>query len=131
MIETMLVGLVLLMPLLWLMTALSEVHRAALAATAAVREAGFDAARADDMGAADLAVNDAVARAFADLNLDPSRARVEWQSSSGLDRGGNVEVRVEYPVSVIRAPFLGSVSGPSLSVNAAHVTRIDPFRSRP
>jgi hypothetical protein len=129
-IETLLLGLLLLAPLIWGLSVLSELHRAALATTAAAREAGFDAARAATTPEAQRRIDAAVAGAFADHGLDPSEARVEWASRE-LDRGGDVEIRVSYATPVFQAPFLGSVSGPSISVNALHVARVDPYRSRP
>ena len=129
-IETLLLGLLLLVPLIWGLGVLSELHSAALATTAAAREAGFDAARATSAGEAERRVDEAVARALIDHGVDPARARVEW-SASALERGAAVEVRVSYEVPVLQAPFLGSVGGPSISVNATHVARVDPYRSRP
>ncbi len=129
-VETLLLGLLLLMPLIWGLSVLSELHRAALATTAAAREAGFDAARATSASDAQRRIDAAVARAFADHGLDPSEGSVEW-TSPGFDRGGEVEIRVSYATPVLQAPFLGSVSGPSISVAARHVARVDPYRSRP
>jgi hypothetical protein len=129
-VETLLLGLLLLVPLIWILGVLADLHRSALAATAAVREAGADAARSTNLGVADRAVDLAVARAFADQGLDASDAQVTWTSDSGLARGGTVEVRVSYPVTVLQAPLLGKVAGPSVWVDARHVARIDLFRSR-
>ena len=128
-LESVLLGLLLLVPLIWLLSVLADVHRGALATTAAVREAGFDAARSGDLSTADRAVEQAVTTAFADHGLDPNAAEVEWSAPAGLIRGGFVEVRVSYRVSVAQAPLIGRVTGPSITVNAQHVTRIDPFRS--
>lgn len=129
MIETLLLGMLLLVPLIWALSVLSDVHRAALATTTAAREAGFDAARAATRSEAESRIDAAVASALADHGVDPARARVEW--TSGLERGGAVELRVSYDVPVLQAPFLGAVSGPSISVSASHVARVDPYRSRP
>ena len=129
-VETLLLALLLLVPLIWALTVLSEIHRAALATTAAAREAGFDAARASTSSDARLRIDAAVAAALSDHGLDPSGARVEWVSSH-LERGSALELRVEYDVPVLQAPFLGAVSGPAISVTASHVARVDPFRSRP
>lgn len=128
-IETLLLGLLLVVPLTWGLTVLSELHRAALAGAAAAREAGFDAARSVDTADAQRRVDAAVAAAFRDHGLDPADARVEW-TTHGLDRGAPVEVRVSYPTPVFQAPFLGSVTGPSVWVRAEHVARVDPYRSR-
>lgn len=129
-VETLLLGLLLLIPLIWALGVLAEVHGAALATTAAAREAGFDAARASTPSEAQRRIDAAVAAAFADHGLDPAGARVDW-TPSGLGRGAALELRVSYEVAVAQAPFLGSVSGPSISVSATHVARVDPYRSRP
>ena len=129
MVETLLLGLILLVPLIWTLSVLSELHRAALATTAAAREAGFDAARASTPADAQRRAESAVAAAFADHGIDPTGAEVEW-SSAGLERGGSVEIRISYDVPVLRAPFLGSVSEPAIAVTASHVARVDPYRSR-
>ena len=128
-VETLLLGLLLTVPLVWGLGVLSELHRAALAGTAAAREAGFDAARSSTIAEAERRIDAAVAAAFADHGLDPSDARVQW-TTQGLERGGTVEVRVSYPTPVVQAPFLGSVSGPSVWVRASHIARVDPYRSR-
>ena len=128
-IESLLIGLVLLVPVLWLVMVLADVHRAALATNAAVREAGFDAVRAADVSEADAAVDRAVATALSNHGLDPSRAEARWSASPGLERSATVEVVTIYRVAVLRVPFLGAVSGPSLAVTARHLARVDPYRS--
>jgi hypothetical protein len=128
-VEALLLGMLLLVPLIWTLGVLADLHRSALAATAAAREAGFDAARSATLAAADAAVAEAVERALADQGLDPGEARVRWDAGSSLRRGGPVEVEVAYPVTVVQAPLLGRVSGPSVWVRARHVARVDPYRS--
>lgn len=130
MIETILIALLLLLPVTWALGVLADLHRGALAATAAAREAGFDAARSSNATEAQEAIDSAVAHAFADQGLEPSDAGVSWSGSS-LERGSAVEVTVTYPVTVLQAPLLGRVAGPSVLVEARHVARVDPFRSRP
>lgn len=129
-IEALLIGLVLIVPVIWLLAVLAGVHKGALAATAAAREAGFEAARSPTVTEAERAVASAVAGAFADQGLGAGRVDVQW-SASGLERGGLVEVEVAYPVAVARFPFIGGFTGPSVWVRARHVARVDPFRSRP
>jgi hypothetical protein len=128
-IETLLLGLVLMAPLLWTLTVLADVHRTALAATSAAREAGFEMSRSIDPRAANRSAHQAIAIALKDHGLDPSKARVDWAFDS-LSRGAPVQVTVSYEVPVIQAPFLGRVSGPSIWVHAKSVARVDPYRSR-
>lgn len=129
-VEAILVGLVMIVPQSWALGVLADLHRSALAASAAAREAGFEAARADSASDADRAVQTVVGQAFTDHGVNAGDARVEWQSSSGLARGGRVEIIVAVPVTVLQAPLLGRVAGPSVWVRARHLARIDPYRSR-
>ena len=129
-IEVLLLGLLLLGPLLWGLTVLAELHSAALAGAAAAREAGFDASRSADLAEAGRRIDAAVGMAFSDNGLDPTRGRVEWTAVGGLERGGRVEVRVEYAVPIFRAPFIGSVSGQAITVGASHTARVPPYVSR-
>jgi hypothetical protein len=130
-IETLLVSLVLLVPTMWMLGMLSDLHRGALGTTAAAREAGIDAASSTDVASAAAAVHRAVQQAFRDEGLDPRRATVTWNATAGFERGGTIRVKVAYPVTTVQFPFLGKVSGPSISVNATNFARIDPYRSRP
>jgi hypothetical protein len=130
-VETILLGLLLLVPLIWVLTVLADIHRTALAATAAAREAGSEAARSTRSSSAHRAVDRAVAEAFANQGLDPENARVRITGAAGLARGSSIEIEIAYPVTVLQAPLLGRVAGPSIVVRARHTARIDPFRSRP
>ena len=129
-IEAVLVGLLLLVPMIWMLTILAELHRGALALTSAARDAGQDAARANDEASAIEAIDAAVTAALIDHGLDPKKVGVRWEVPPGLERGAPIEVELEYPVAVLQAPFLGSVSKPAINVSATHVARIDPYRSR-
>jgi hypothetical protein len=127
--EAIILGLLFLAPLIWALGVLSELHQAALASSAAAREAGIDVARSSDLVEAGRAVEDAVARAFTDEGLEPKDAHVAWSAGAALERGGTVEVEVSYPVTVLQAPLLGGISGPSIWIRAAHSVRVDPYRS--
>lgn len=128
-IETLVLGLVFLVPLLWLLMVLSQVHAGALAVTAAAREAGIDVARSTDRPAASRSLEAAVAQALLDHGLNPRRAKVEW-SDGGLGRGSPIEVQISYPIPLLQAPFIGSLGSPSVWIRATHVTHVDPFRDR-
>lgn len=128
-IEVLTLGLILMVPLLWTLTVVSDLHRGALAASAAAREAGANASRLTDARQADAAIHDAVGRAFLDHGLDPQDAIVRW-GASRFERGSEIQVRVGYAVTVLQAPFIGRTAGPSVWVRATHVARVDPFASR-
>lgn len=130
MMETILLGLLLIIPLVWALGVLAELHRGALGTTAAVREAGADAARSISLEEGRRAIDAAVTAALVDQGLDPSLAEVSYSIDPGFRRGGVVEIQVGYPVSVVSAPLIGSTTGPAVWVRASHVTRIDPYRSR-
>ncbi len=129
-VETLLIAIVLIVPVMAALGVLSDLHRGALAASAAAREAGFEAARSGSAEQANLAVDAAVQVAFSDHGIDARSADVRWTGVPGLPRGGVIEVEVAYPVEVLQLPFVGSMSEPRVWVNARHVARIDPYMSR-
>lgn len=129
-IEVFLLGLVLLVPIIWLLTVFAELHSAALATSSAAREAGFEAARASDVISADGAIRTLVMQTVEDQGLDPDLVDIEWSPAQGWQRGATIEVLITYTVPVFQAPFLGSISEPTIPVSAAHVATIDRYRSR-
>ena len=129
--ETLLLGLLLLVPLLWVLGVLADAHRAALGTTAAVKDAGSSIASSSTPQQAARAIDRAVATALSDHQLEPDEARLRWTAFPGFDRGARVEIRLRYPVPVAQAPLLGRVAGPSLWIDARHVVRLHPFISRP
>lgn len=128
-IESIMLCLVLFVPIVWMLTVASEMHRGALATTAAVREAGAEAARSTNRLEAGRDIRRVVAEALRDHGLDASSARIRWTST--FTRGGSVEVQVSYPVTIFAAPLLGDVVGPTVWIRARHAARIDPFGSFP
>ncbi|MGH2756824.1 MAG: hypothetical protein ACRDI3_03455 [Actinomycetota bacterium] len=129
-IETILISLILLVPLIWTLGVLADLHRAALAATSAARDAGAEAVGARTALSVRQAIDRAIARAFESHQLDPELARVHTRSDPSLPRGSAVSIEIKFPVTVLQAPFLGRVSGPSIWVEARHVTRVPLFGSR-
>lgn len=129
-VEAVLIGLLLVVPVVWLLSTLSTIHAAALATASAAREAGFEAARAADISAAKRGIAAASAEAMADHGLEPDRATIRWAPDQSWARGGTIQIEVTYRVPVVAAPFLGTLGGPSIPVSAQHVARIDPYRSR-
>jgi hypothetical protein len=127
-VEAVLLGLVLMVPLVWLLGVLDHVHRAALGATTAAREAGFAVASATDPQRARDSMQRAIALALDDHSLDVERARVHLSLPDGGERGSVASVEVRYPVPVIDVPAFGGL--PSVWVTARHVATVDPYRSR-
>jgi hypothetical protein len=129
-VETILLSLILLVPLIWTMGVLADLHRVALAATSAARDAGAEAVSARTAMGARAAIDSAIARAFESHQLDPELARVHTLSDGRLRRGSPVSIEIRFPVTVLQAPFLGRVAGPSIWVEARHVMRVPLFGSR-
>jgi hypothetical protein len=127
--ESIVVGLLLLVPLIWMLGVAAELHRGALAASAAAREAGVGAARTTNIVDAERAAATAVEEAFVDHGLGARAARVSLEAPA-LERGDPVAVEVSFPVSVVAVPILGRLNAPVIWVRARHVARIDPFASR-
>lgn len=127
-VETILLVALLLVPVIWMLGALSQVHRAALAATSAAREAAVSAARsADPLGAA-RAARAAAEAAFADQGLDVGDMQMDASTVGGLGRGSEVRVRIRFPVRILGLPFVQR--DPSIWVGATHATEVDLYRSR-
>jgi hypothetical protein len=129
-VESLVLGMLLIVPIVWALMVLADVHRSALGTTSAAREAGFDAARSDGLSAAARSVERTVELALTNHGLDADEANVRLSAPDGLVRGARIEVHVSYPVGVARFPFLGEVSGPSIWVRSTHIARVDPFASR-
>jgi hypothetical protein len=129
-IESLVLGMLLIVPIVWVLVVLGDVHRSALATTSAVREAGFDAARSPDLSIAASSIERTARLALTNHGLDAGASNIRWSAPDGLERGARIEVHVAYPVNVLRFPFLGEVSGPSIWVRSTHIARVDPFASR-
>lgn len=129
-IEVILLGLVLLVPLLWGLSALSSAHRGALAVSAAARDGGFALARASHHSEGAAAVRSAVAEAMRDHGLSPKSVRVRWVAPKGFQRGAAVEIEVRYPISLVDIPLLGSAGEAEFWVTARHGTVIERYASR-
>lgn len=127
-VESVLLSLVTIVPLIWGLAMLDHVHRAALGASTAAREAGFAASRVADSDMDRDSVDHAVALALNSQDLDAERARVDLSFPQGTARGGLVRVAIRYPVPMLDLPVLGTA--PSVWVTARHEAIIDRYRSR-
>lgn len=129
MVETIVLVALLLVPIVWMLGALSHVHRAALAATSAAREAAVAAARSVDPSSAMHAGRAAAEAAFADEGLRATALRMEGSGLSPLERGSEVSIRVRFPVKIASVPWMPH--DPSIWVSAVHTAEVDRYRSRP
>lgn len=127
-VETVVLITLLLVPLIWMLGALSQVHRAALATTSAAREAAVAAARSSDPLTATRAARTAAEAAFLDQGLTVDEMVLESFVEETFERGSEVGVRIRFPVRIVALPFVQR--DPSLWVNATHVTEVDLYRSR-
>lgn len=125
-VEAVLLCVILLIPVAWGLATLDQIHRAALASTAAVRDAGFEAARSPDLSTAEEAIQGAVAAALHSQDLDDENAEVTWSAPDGVARGSRIEIEVRYRVEVLGGwlPFV------SVPVSARHALYVQPFGSR-
>lgn len=130
-VETILLVLLLIVPLIWTLGALAAIHRAALGVTTAAREAGTAAVSGSDATAASVLADEAALLALRDQEMDPRRSRVALAGLSSFQRGSRVQVRVAYPVRILSVPFLRGAVGPVIWVRASHVAQVDLYRSAP
>ena len=126
-LDAFLIGLILMVPLVWMLTAASSLHRTALASTSAAREAGLMAARAVSASDAHGRARAAVSRALSERGVDPGRSRISLSWTP--QRDGAVSIEVMVPVKLLAIPFVGRPVGPVIWVKARHVAHTDPYRS--
>lgn len=129
--ETILLVLVMFVPLVALLGALSSVHRAALGVTAAAREAGAAAVAAPEGESAGRMALIAGATALRGHGLDSRRGSISLAGLGSFARGAEIQARVAYPVRLASIPFVADAGGPVLWVRASHVALVDPYRSVP
>lgn len=130
-LEFITVGLVLLVPLVYLIVALSEIQAAVLAADGAAVQAAKAYARAPDDATGRTRVDDALALALADFGLDRSAASAQLGClPAGLpcgQRAGSVSVRIDILVALPLMPdVVGSWAAVPVSGSAtAPISRFD------
>ena len=125
--EVLVLGMVLILPMMWLLSVLSSVHSAALATNSAVREVGALVARSLD---GPEGVDHVVKDALRNHGLDPAGGMFDLEARDGFTRGATVKIDVSYKVPVFDPPFLSMNLGPVITVRSRHLARVDPYRSR-
>ncbi|MFP5298782.1 MAG: hypothetical protein ACLGHL_07335 [Actinomycetota bacterium] len=127
-VETLLLGLLLMVPLIWTLSVLAELHRAALASTSAARSVGASVSRAPGGVTPDVPQR-ALMEAFRAHGLDASGADLSIHAPRGFQRGARVSIEVSYRVPVLKIPLLGSLDVASIGVEAVHTAAIQRYAS--
>ncbi len=130
MVEFTFLGVLLFVPLVYLVLAVLDVQRASYGASAAVREAGRAYVGASSTAEAELRAEAAARLALADqgLALAPGDLRVSCASDPCLTPGGVVTVTLETRVALPWVPVLGDRPAASVAVSARHDAVVDAFR---
>lgn len=126
---------VLLIPLIYLVLALSQVQAAAFAAEGATREAGRHLATAADVDEGLARANFAVVTAFADhgLEVDPRQALdVHCSGTTCMEPGAHIGIEVGIDVPLPFVPdFLQAALPLAVPINASHVVAVPELRGAP
>jgi hypothetical protein len=136
-VEFVVVGVAVLVPLMYLVLAASAVQRNALGVTQAAREAGRAFATADDEGTGLARTEHAVHLALEDQGLDAGGVSVRWvvpgPSCAGAEVVPTLEPGAEFTVCVLRSFRLPGVPGyldaGNNTVTGAFTVHVDEFRS--
>jgi len=131
-IELLTVGLLLLVPLVYLVIALAAVQGAALGVESAARQASRVFVQSRDEAAAEAAARDAVDVTLADYGVDSGTARVriacEPDPDRCLTRRGFVTVRIEATVALpLVPPALAAHLPLSVPVEATATEQVSRF----
>lgn len=127
-IEVILLGLVLMVPLIWTLTVLAEMHRAALASTAVARAIGATVSVAPHSDPVPVVAGTTI-RTFEAHGLRADRAEAVVVAPDGLGRGARITVHVSYDVGVLGIPLIGSLDAASIEVSATHSLVVQRYAS--
>jgi len=137
-IEFVFLGVLVMVPLLYLVIAAFEVQRNAFAVTQAAREAGRAWSTADDAMTADGRARYAMELALRDQGLDPAGTDLRYGAvgSGCADAGAaSLEPGAEFEVCVVRTFRVPAVpsyfDGGNNTVSGRFVVHVDDFRSAP
>lgn len=124
-IEFIVIGVGVLVPIAYLALAAATVQTAAYASTQAAREAAraFSSSATEEEGRSRAHV--AARLAFSDhgLQVPPGAVRVSCPDGPCLDPGSSVAVDVAWSV-----PLLGLADGPGIGIEAHHRVPVDDYR---
>jgi hypothetical protein len=130
-VEFVLVGLLLMVPLAYVVLAALSVQRHAYAVVEAARSAARAYVTAPTTAAGSAAARRAVALAMQDQGVPDAGVRVAISCSRApcLTPGGTVRVRVSTTVAVGGLPAFLPRGPAAIPVSATHVESVDPFTS--
>ena len=126
-VEFTYLAVLLIVPLVYVLTTVFQVQRAAFGVTEAARQAGRAYVTADTAAQGALRAQEAADLAMRDQVPGFGRAAVTFRNAD-LRPGGAVTVEVSHSVTL---PLLGGLFGrvePTIPVRATHVEVVDRFR---
>jgi hypothetical protein len=131
-VEFLTVGLLLLVPLVYLVIALAAVQGAALGVEGAARQASRVFVQSSDAGSAAAAAHEAIGVTLADYGVDAGTADVRISCAPNprrcLTRRGFVTVRIDATVSLpLVPPALGTVLPLRVPVEATSTEQVSRF----
>lgn len=131
-VELTWLGLLLLIPLVYVVITIVTVQRSAFGATEAARAAGRAYVLAPDVGTAESRAYEAARIALADqgVGLDPSDVLIVCHPSPDacLQPGSMVEVRLDLDVTLPLMPSWQGRSAASIAVESSHVEPYGVYR---
>lgn len=131
-VEFVWLGVILLVPLVWVVLSVFEVQRGAFAVTSAARSAARAFALADTDGAGEARARAAIRQALDDQGGDDRGHRFEV-SCGGADchvDGAVITVQVWTRVDLPLLPGIFGGGAPSFALDSTHTVPIGQFRDR-
>lgn len=127
-LEFLVVGVLLTLPVFYLVITMAKLQAGAYAVSGAAREAGRMYVTAPDEGSAASRARAGAALVFADHGLDGDMG-VTCSASPCLSRGATVRVETAVDVHLPLVPdFLGAVVPTSVHLTSSHVESVGKFR---
>ncbi|MFL6100362.1 MAG: hypothetical protein ACJ71T_10455 [Actinomycetales bacterium] len=134
MVEFVFLGVVLLVPLVYLVITVARIQAGSLAVEQAAREGSRAFVTAPDARSGEVRASAAVSLAYDDQGFGPpapGQLAITCNSGSCLEPGARVTVRTELVVVLPGVPrFLSDVIPVSVTLGATHVASVDEFARR-
>lgn len=129
-VEVVWLGILLLVPILWIVLSVFEVQRGAFAVTSAARSAARAFALADTDPAGEAAARDAIRQALADQGGEGQSFRFDVSCGGGDCHvpGAVITVRVWSGVDLPMLPAILGGEAPSFRLDSTHTVPIGQFR---